>query len=135
MKRQPLPAIKDCNDCGACCTQQEALPLGWYLGVTPLGNPASLPPAILEELRQLAEHFDQVGWPGNGEPCVWYDQATKQCKHYEHRPDICRDTVKVGDDSCRRWRQELGVDPSVVSRIVRGRLVRVERKPKGAASS
>lgn len=122
--KTPLPAIDNCNDCGACCTAQEALPVGWYLGVL-RGRRHGLPAELLAELEAFAERFNAHGWPSNGEPCVWYDADTRRCKHYEHRPDVCRDGVKPGDDACREWRKVRGIDPTNTYRLERGRLIRV----------
>lgn len=116
MKRLPLPQITNCDSCGACCLGQEALPLDNYQG-TP-------PPALLAEIAAMRERFNRDGWPGNGEPCVWYDAETRRCKHYEHRPDVCRDTVKPGDDDCRRIRRKAGVDATARFTFKGGRLVR-----------
>lgn len=105
-----LPVI-NCDNCGACCTEQEALPVGWYLGnpAFKLGDPNSLPPELLAELEAMAEQFDKTGWP-NGTPCVWYDEQTLRCKHYEYRPETCREeNVVPGNDACLRWRREKGI--------------------------
>ena len=41
-------------------------------------------------------------------PCIWLDMKTRMCKHYEHRPSICR-TFPVGEKACREYRQEQGI--------------------------
>ena len=41
---------------------------------------------------------------GLGEmPCIWFDLQTRQCRHYEHRPRICRDFER-GTPECHGWR-------------------------------
>lgn len=103
-----LPLI-DCLSpkCGACCMEQSALPLSWYSKA--MGNEtAHLPFHVVLELDGWLSHFNTHGWP-DAAPCIWLDQATMQCKHYEHRPDICRDEVKPGDEACLGWRDEYPV--------------------------
>ena len=41
-------------------------------------------------------------------PCLWYDAVTRRCKHYEFRPEICRE-FGVGGEGCLRMRKEAGV--------------------------
>ena len=48
------------------------------------------------------QHFDLLA-------CVWFDETTKRCQHYEYRPDACR-TFEVGSDPCRMSRWDVGVD-------------------------
>lgn len=38
-------------------------------------------------------------------PCLWYDPESKRCKHYEHRPQVCREAIQPGDAACRAARQ------------------------------
>lgn len=125
VKRKPLPVVTNCDDCGACCTEQEALPVGWYLGN--LGDPNSLPPELLAELKAMADEFMKTGWP-NGTACVWYDAETKRCKHYEHRPDTCREeNVVPGNDSCLRWRRIKGIDKTTKYEMRNGRVYKQEK--------
>lgn len=42
---------------------------------------------------------------GLDNPCSWLDQETKQCKHYDQRPNICRDFV-VGSNNCLSCREQ-----------------------------
>lgn len=32
---------------------------------------------------------------GQPTPCLWFDAEKRQCKHYEHRPETCRDAAKI----------------------------------------
>jgi len=102
-----LPII-DCNDCGLCCSQ---------LVYPPFYGPDDPSFAALERDRpDLAEQLAidredrhrrfQAGdmtadW---GVPCSWLDPATKLCRNYDHRPDICRD-FELGGEDCLRIRQ------------------------------
>ena len=44
--------------------------------------------------------------------CIWFDRQTKGCKHYEHRPDICRD-FEIGSSECHTWRRYFGMEAVV----------------------
>lgn len=43
--------------------------------------------------------------PKSDIPCLWYDAATHQCRHYEHRPETCRDAIHPGDEGCLATRK------------------------------
>jgi uncharacterized protein len=124
---KPLPLVKNCDGCGACCTEQAALPVSWYAAPesTRLGDPSTLPPDLLAELVKLRDRFLATQFPPDGSPCVWYDPATRRCRHYEHRPELCRDEVKPGDEACLRWRRLKGVDPQTRYTIKNGRIRKV----------
>jgi uncharacterized protein len=99
--RFPLPTT--CHGCGACCEQQAGLPITWYRVVEP---DAPLPPELRAEIDETARRWGGLGvWqgPGEGAPCVWYDRASHRCRHYEHRPEVCRD-FPVGGEDCLAWR-------------------------------
>ena len=50
----------------------------------------------------LPEYTDQVeSFDG---PCIWLDMKTRQCRHHEYRPQICRD-FEVGSADCHAWRR------------------------------
>jgi Fe-S-cluster containining protein len=68
-----------------------------------------LPDWLEAELRADVERFKREGWP-IGKPCMWYDAETRRCKHYEYRPETCRD-FEVGETACLNWRRTFGVDP------------------------
>jgi len=119
-----LPVIENCNDCGACCREQGGLPISYYIGILKGRDNHKPPPALLAEMEATLAEWRRGFFPPDGSPCIWYDAETKRCKHYEHRPDICRDGLKVGDDGCRRWRRQYGIDPVVKLGIRGGKLVR-----------
>lgn len=37
-------------------------------------------------------------------PCCWLDLETRQCKHHEFRPSVCRD-FETGSPECLQWRE------------------------------
>jgi uncharacterized protein len=123
-KAVPLPVITNCDSCGACCTGQAALPI--HMASTahfPIDPVNPLPPKLDAELVETAERFTRDGFPPDGSACIWYDAEAKCCKHYEHRPTICRDEVKPGDEACRKWRRQTGVDPQQKWTIRGGKVV------------
>ncbi len=126
MKTQ-LPVISNCDDCGACCTGQSALPIHLLGGgVFTMPGCSPLTDELRLELQQTIERFEAEGWLADDSPCIWYDAEAKRCKHYEHRPTICRDEVKPGDEACRRWRRSLKIDSTLKFRVVGGKLRRVK---------
>lgn len=36
-------------------------------------------------------------------PCIWLDLESRQCKHHQYRPRVCRD-FETGSASCLEWR-------------------------------
>jgi Fe-S-cluster containining protein len=66
-------------------------------------RPADLPPVLVEEID-----FHFSGLTRGQEPlarCLWFDAVTRQCKHYEHRPQLCRD-YELGGQACLLRRSE-----------------------------
>lgn len=119
-KKPELPVIESCEGCGACCLEQGSPP-GYVLIL--------MDPSMAEDPGLFAEDVERVQQlpayladgllsyardlkPHQGDqPCLWYDRQRKRCKHYEHRPSICRDALQPGDESCRAWRQQYRVKP------------------------
>lgn len=113
-------SVTDCRDCGLCC-QHVGVPLGYSFfyprdGQTPAwvyetpdyARWRALPPEAEAELRTYYDGraagtiVDRSA--DNETPCLWYDEATKQCRYYEHRPEVCRDAIAPGDESCLEFR-------------------------------
>ncbi len=90
--------IPSCDGCGACCMQQGHPP---YTEDELAGVPADLKSSIETYLATL-ESDD------SGRPCLWLDLETRQCRHYEERPQICRDFER-GSTNCTllRWRYQI----------------------------
>ncbi len=84
-----------CKDCGRCCSTQGTPPFTGCEGDDP-------PPELAWDIDKHADRYDL------GLPCLWYDTETKRCKHYEHRPQVCRD-FQPGEPQCNEWRVELGL--------------------------
>ena len=94
--------IIDCNGCGACCRH--------------MGHPTFLPSestwlALPKHLKQELKAYDasrpktKDGRPISdvGQPCIWLE-PDGTCRHYEHRPEVCRD-FEVGSAACLRFRE------------------------------
>jgi len=127
VKRQPLPTVTSCDGCGACCTEQCALPVALVGdGDSRMPAVAPLPESLQAELQAMVRHFNETGWPPDGSACVWYDAQARRCKHHEHRPVICRD-MQVGGDACLRWRRSKGIDPQPRWSFRGGRVVKEVR--------
>ena len=112
-----LPVIQDCNNCGACCLEQESPPgYVWLLvhggdrsDADDLARLASLPEKLR---RELLDYIDdtRAGKPHpRGGVCLWFDKQSRRCKHYDLRPSICRDVLQPGDEACLEWRAAYGV--------------------------
>lgn len=92
------PPANLCDACnGACCREMNK------------------PPFTLTEIKGLpeaiwADHVASMNmWPRLtsdscpvGVPCFWL-APDNRCKHYEHRPGVCRD-MPMGGESCVSWR-------------------------------
>jgi len=74
------------------------------------GDDAPRVRALPESLRAELLHYATYPWEfadGIPElPCLWLDPVTRKCRHYEHRPSICRDALERGDEGCRLWRDQ-----------------------------
>ena len=96
------------------------LPAAWYASC---GDPSTLPQSLQDELRAakdiiMAPNYDDAA------PCMWLDLETRRCRNYEHRPEVCREAVKPGDEHCRHDRKKFGIDPNPRYRLRGGRIVR-----------
>jgi Fe-S-cluster containining protein len=112
-----LPIIDNCDDCGVCCYVGHPLFVrsvvprkhGWI----PSGSqdeeaylrlPADLKKEVDDHLMALV----QSGIADDGQPCHWLDLKTMACKHYEHRPLVCRE-FEPGSEGCRYVRECHGI--------------------------
>ena len=108
-----------CDGCGACCLMQQSPPMYVYWLDMPEDDnnrddedwqrANSLPSHLKDELREHRRRLRYGGKPDHDDQaCIWLDQSTMKCKHYEHRPSICRD-FQVGSDECFGWRETFEV--------------------------
>lgn len=117
----PLP-ILDCNDCGACCTHIGTPPgFAMFFGAWPQREIEqspdweifrSMPAKLKTELRRYYHGVFVskmiVDRTSIETPCLWYNEATRKCRNYEHRPTTCRE-FRVGCEGCMTHRARMGV--------------------------
>ena len=90
-----------CEGCGACCH---------HMMIPPFDEEFDRDRVTPEHLVEEINHY----WDNTpndeliGRPCLWFDEEKKRCKHYEHRPAICREFVP-GCDVCNDDRTTAGL--------------------------
>ena len=107
MTELPILSPTSCDGCGLCCVGIGS-PVLLYASRPGFGEPHPYRPVGLpqEFVEEIDLHFS--GLMRGQEPqerCLWFDTATRQCRHYELRPQICRDYELAGP-SCLIRRQE-----------------------------
>ena len=101
----PLPTLEtnaagpaSCDGCGACCRRNGSPPLLYNSGLSARDadgcerhpfRPPDLPVALIAQIDALFLGLHRGQEPPG--PCCWYDAATARCRHYELRPQVCRD--------------------------------------------
>ena len=95
-----LEIITDCNGCGSCCLEMCSPP---FLGPTD-EEYLALPDAVQCSYDLGMAQREEDGWI-DGVACFWFDKESRRCKHYEHRPEICRDFDR-GCEACHGWREQ-----------------------------
>jgi Fe-S-cluster containining protein len=64
-------------------------------------------PELVEEIDK-----DMKANPFDAEtPCLWYDPTSKNCKHYEYRPEICRNFLPGSVACCEHRLHQQIVTP------------------------
>jgi Fe-S-cluster containining protein len=67
-----------------------------------------------EAKRELADYYAALHAGRTADrvreelPCLWLDPQTRRCRHYEHRPVVCRD-FEVGGEECLAHREARGI--------------------------
>ena len=106
-----LPVIESCDGCGACCLVVTHPP--FYSVFQEFGeeNWERLKRERRDLVLEIVADYKArraAGEPLSGTPCLWYDPATRRCRHYEHRPLACRE-FPVGEEDCRDARRRAGI--------------------------
>ena len=113
--RIPLPAADICGGCSACCD---------HIGLPPfevpnpdLGFMPRRPVTTVSRESYLADLDIFLAMPAavradhaalvlaaagdqSGRPCAWLDPVAKRCRHYAHRPTVCREWVPGAEGCC-----------------------------------
>ena len=110
MNAKQLPIV-NCDGCGACC-----LHFGHPMFFRSEGGRGPFEPQYYKLPDHLREEYDnymaEMDGDDSGEPCIWLDFETRKCRHYEHRPEVCR-SFEVGGEDCIRLRQQAMVQLSL----------------------
>jgi uncharacterized protein len=96
-----------CYGCGLCC-EGIGSPVLLYASrpgfVEPHPfRPAGLPQTLIDEID-----FHFSGLVRGQEPlerCLWFNPVSRQCRHYEYRPQVCID-YELGGRACLSRRRE-----------------------------
>jgi len=97
-----MPQIT-CNGCGVCCM---------HMGSPPFipSEESRLPPELKASLDAVRE-TRRLQYQAHGTdytPCGWFEMETRQCRHHEHRPDVCRE-FEVASEYCGNMRKDAGL--------------------------
>lgn len=103
---------QSCDGCGLCC-EGIGSPVLLYVtrgaeaGPHPF-RPSGLPQELIDEIdgQFLGLHRGQEPQ----ERCLWFDPEARHCRHYEWRPQLCRD-YELGGDACLGLRREHAPGP------------------------
>lgn len=87
--------VTNCDGCGACCRNQPFPPFTRH-------DSDTLPAHLVDELLGAGKREDP-------EACLWLDEVTGRCTHYEHRPILCRE-FELGGDVCLYVRELHQID-------------------------
>ncbi len=103
----PILPPDSCEGCGLCC-EGIGSPVLLYSSRPGLPTPHPFRPHNLpaELLAEIDDHF--AGLMRGQEPqdrCLWFDPINRNCRHYEFRPQICRD-YELGGRACLERRRE-----------------------------
>ncbi len=107
-----LPVLEpdSCEDCGHCCEGIGSPVLLYVTRDHESGNHPFRPPGLPAELQSEIDAAFGGLFRGQ-EPqdrCLWFDPATRRCRHYEWRPQVCRDYELAGTACLLRRREVLG---------------------------
>lgn len=99
-ERPQLPLIQSCDSCGACCIRTPVPPFQPGEEES-LNVPAEWLKPVQERIA-ADQQFDLIA-------CVWLDPESRRCRHYDFRPQACRD-FEINSDLCRLSRWDEGLE-------------------------
>ncbi|MCG6154546.1 YkgJ family cysteine cluster protein [Rubinisphaera margarita] len=96
-----------CDSCGLCCEGIGSPVLIYqthrnHIGPHPF-RPEGLPQPLINEIDETFGGLYRGQEPQ--ERCLWFDPERRRCRHYEWRPQICRD-YELGGTACLIRREE-----------------------------
>ncbi len=100
---------ESCDGCGLCC-EGIGSPVVLYASRTGLPTPHPFRPAELPQdlIEEIDIHFSGLTRGQESQDrCLWFDPVVRACRHYEFRPQICRDYELGGRACLQRRRDEL----------------------------
>ncbi len=100
---------ESCDGCGLCC-EGIGSPVLLYASRAGLPAPHPFRPAELPQnlIEEIDNHFSGLTRGQESQDrCLWFDPVTRACRHYEFRPQICRDYDLGGRACLQRRRDEL----------------------------
>ena len=107
-----LPIVESCDGCGACCCRVVTLPpfrrVFGEAGEEAWERLRWDRPELLSGFLEAERAIKAAGGPSFGSPCLWLDQGSGLCGHYEHRPRACREFT-VGGVDCLDARRRGGM--------------------------
>jgi uncharacterized protein len=111
-----LEVLTSCEGCGACCREQGAPPdyVALRLNRHFADDPSFAEDAVrLQSLPPEAERLldEYLSLPANarGAVCVWFDEAERRCRFYEHRPSTCR-VFELDSPGCHIYRRRQAIE-------------------------
>ncbi len=107
-KGTEFAVIASCSGCGVCCLLVGLPP---FLSAEWRRVKHDLPADLREQIETLRSNTRQRSEsPGRGNtPCIWLDPQSRQCKHYEFHPAVCRD-FQMGGTDCQDHRRRQGLE-------------------------
>jgi Fe-S-cluster containining protein len=103
--------ITSCDDCGACCWHATSPPFRRVFDENGEAYWERLKrerPDLLAEMIADTRARREQGLPLHGTPCLWFDQESRRCRHYDLRPQSCREFA-VGGTDCLDARRRAGI--------------------------
>lgn len=101
-----FPILENCEGCGACCRMMVVPPFRRDATIDEFQN-KQIPQGLLNEILPDWE----VRFLLPERPCSWFDENSGRCRHYELRPEACRDFA-INSPSCLACREKFEIpDP------------------------
>ena len=102
-----------CEGCGVCCMHVSVPPYNeqekeWLKKNEPAVYGDLM--AVRRSQYRFSQAFgDALHFSDERIPCGWFDLVTGQCRHHEHKPEVCRD-FEVGGGGCLDFRKRAGLE-------------------------